>query len=159
VSVLPDFVIYSTQISSSSKVEHMENEPQSAPQREIVVDSDWISGLAMTLLLVIALAFALQDWKLLAHGIVAQPVTLYTVLGAGYLFYVAISVSERLFRVAAFIAGLGAAVRALAFYLHGSDEVQRLAAINGLVLSLFASAMLVIGVAQWLRRVTRVQYR
>jgi hypothetical protein len=135
----------------------MENEPLAAPQREIVVDSDWITGFAMALLLVIALAFALQDWKLLTHGAVARPVTLYTVLGAGCLFYVAIGVSERLFRFAAFIAGLGTAVRALAFYSHGSEEVQRLAAINGL--GLFASVMLVIGVAQWLRRVTRAQYR
>ena len=112
----------------------------------------------MTYLLLISVLSAVRDFIWFMHGSVRQAVNLYTVFVAGAAFYFAVVLRVgRVFRIGAFLLGLGAAIRALTFYLHASDEAQRLAQINDVVLSLAASGMLLIGTVQWFRTVCRVR--
>jgi hypothetical protein len=129
-------------------------------KRELLIDSDWFSTLGMALLLVLSLSSVMRDVVKLLHGRTTQPVAIPTILLAVASIYLAAELRvSRIFRLAALLLGSGAAIRALAFYAHGSPESQRLAGINALIFSAAAFLLLSIGAIQWLYSVSQIKDR
>jgi hypothetical protein len=55
--------------------------------------------------------------------------------------------------------GVGESIRIGAFYLHASDHVQYLAAVNALVLGMITWTTIFIYAVQWLRGVVQIRNR
>jgi hypothetical protein len=120
-------------------------------------DSDWISAAAMALLLLFAVLTAIGNVRAVARGHVPQ-VTYNTVILAVYTGYLATqSGYGRLFRVGAAALAIGATIRSFAHYGGLSWDVQHIAGINALVLSLFACLVIFVATVQWFREVVRVE--
>lgn len=135
----------------------MDSNSQHSGKREIVVDSDWMSTLGIAFLLLFSLLMAVLDCRKVLRGH-SQPVSFGTVVLATYLFLIAASPQMGwLIRTGAAIVGIGAGLRAFAYYLHASAGIQRLAGINELVLFVFAYVIIFIGAVQWFRRVVRLK--
>lgn len=135
----------------------MDSNSQHSGKREIVVNSDWLSALGIAFLLLFSLLMAVLDCRNVLRGHL-QPVSFDTVILALCGFAIAASPKlGRTVKAGAIAVGIGAAIRALAYYLHASAGTQQLAGINELVFSTFAYVMFIIAAVQWFRRVVRLK--
>ena len=130
----------------------------SSPRREVLVNSDWMSVLGMLYLLGIALLGLIRDWRWLQRGATQQPVSYFTVITAAVLLCYAVALPmAKIFRVAAGLFAMGAAIQAAVFNLHAPGEAQRLANINRMVFALVACVLVLVRGAQWFRKVCRLE--
>ena len=137
----------------------METKPEDSSKHEIVVDSDWISTAGMALVILLTLVIAIADVKSVLQGR-TKPVSYSTVILAVYMIFLAVQPRlGRLFRVGAAALGIGATIRAIAYYLGLSSDIQQSAGINQLVFSIFACVVIFVATAQWFRDVVKVQKR
>jgi hypothetical protein len=129
----------------------------SSEKREVVIDSDWISAVAMALLLLFAVLTAIGNVRAITRGHVPE-VTYETVILAVYTGYLATrSGFGWLIRVGAAAIAVGATIRSVAHYAGLSWDVQHIAGINGLMLSLFAWIAIFVAMVQWFIGVVRVK--
>jgi hypothetical protein len=129
-------------------------------KREIVINSDWRTTLGVFLLLLFAFWRATYDFRHVVYGRVVTPVsinTLFLAISALWLAYW--FTGGRLLRVSFLFLGIGAGVRAGTYYLRASDHAQFFAAVNALMLGIFAWTMVFIYAVQWFRGVVQIRNR
>jgi len=128
-----------------------------SPKSEVAVDSDWMSTAAMALLLLFSVFTAIGNVRAIARGHVPQ-VTYNTIILAVYTGFLATqSGFGQLFRLGAAALAIGATIRSITHYAGLSWDIQHIAGINALVLSLFACIAIFVATVQWFREVVHVE--
>ncbi len=132
------------------------NQP-SAPKREFVIGSDWITSAAMAAFLLLALVSIASDLRHVAQGEFMERVSIQTVIWAMVVFALAFSSVDRLLRVGLVLLGVAAIIRASVFYLHASVTAGRIAAMASTGIDIIGWAAVGVSAGQWFRYVVHVR--
>jgi hypothetical protein len=125
------------------------------PTYEITINSDRSTTAGMTVLLLTGVALTISDARHLFWGSAKGQVSMSTILVALYCLALAISLREKLFKLALALNGIQASVRVIFGYAHASPESRHVAAIGGLVLSLTGWLIIIVAAVNWFRSVIR----
>lgn len=124
-------------------------------KREITIDSNWITTIAMALGLVFIGWALISEIRNLVFDHVEKPVSLITLVLVPYLFLLAFSVRMKSWTIALGLVGTGVAARVSSNYLHASPGVQHVAATGASIVNQIALTMILVVIVQWFRSVVR----
>jgi|HubBroStandDraft_1064217.scaffolds.fasta_scaffold89101_2 hypothetical protein len=133
-----------------------------APEREITIDSDWITTILMALLFVFCGWQFIREARRLVFDSLAGPVLLTrlidkisTALVVVCYFLAGFSLWPRPVRIAGPLLGTDLVVRVTLHYFHAATTAQHFAGVAGSIARQIALALLIFAIVQWFKSVVR----
>jgi uncharacterized membrane protein len=133
------------------------NKDKSRTERNLVINSDWLTAMGMVALFVLSTLSVAADFRRISHGGFAEHVSIGTLIPAVAAISLAMSSVGRLLRSGFLLIGLGASIRAAVFYLHAGDRTQLIAANVCSALNLVGWILISVYAVQWFKFVTRIE--
>jgi hypothetical protein len=125
------------------------------PIYEITIDSDWITTAAVAVLLLVGTALAISDARHLFWGRAFEQVSLSTIILALYCLVFALSLREKLLKLAFGLIGIQASARVILSYVYASYDLRHVAAICEMALNLVGLLIMIFVILKWFRSVVR----
>ncbi|HYG98951.1 MAG TPA: hypothetical protein VD837_07455 [Terriglobales bacterium] len=120
-------------------------------KRYVIIDSDWTTTTGMAILVVASAVLSVNSFKQLAQGELTKDASVHTVVLAVLVFWIAISATEPLLRIALGLIGLSAGFRAGAYYLHAHENTSHAIALGAVLLKAIGWTLMCVSAVQWFR--------
>jgi hypothetical protein len=122
---------------------------------EITVDSNWITTIAMALLLVLGGCALIHEIRNLLSDALDKPISFSTIFLAPCLFLAAFGEKKKTLKIAFILWGTSVVARVSSSYLHASPGVQHFTATDASIANQIAFTIILVAIVQWFRSVVR----